>query len=122
MMMSTTASAPNTPSSSFFSAILLPALFRRPVSQDNFVANPVSHDCELVVIFQRQLNDLVDLFPRTHDSYWNHALANGLTFVHPRTLAGCRDGQAATDCLDLLVPNFVVTGSKRLPVIPHRRN
>src|SRR5271167_944340 len=108
--MMTTKNAPNTPSSSFCLAIL-PTLFRRPVFQDDDIAYPVSHDCELVVVLQRQINNFFDLLPRTHDANWNHALANSLTLMHPRAFTGRENSQPAADRLNLLIPNLVETGS-----------
>src|SRR5271157_6405176 len=107
MMMSTAASAPKIPSPSFLAIFL--RLFRRPVFQDDFVAYPVSHDSGLVVVLQRQVNDLLDLLPRAHDAHGDHALTNRDAFMRPNPFAGHKDRQTPADLLNLAIPHSVET-------------
>src|SRR5271156_1120125 len=111
--MRVTAIAPKTPSGSFSLAIFL-ALFRGSVFQDDLVRYPVSQYRDLIVILQRDVDDLVDLFSRTHDADGNHALFEQDAFVNPPPFRRHVDGQAAADLLDLRIPNLVMPRAERL--------
>src|SRR5271157_2250076 len=106
-MISTAANAVKIPIPSFLG--MDRSLFRCPVFQDHNIAHPVSHDSDLIVILQRDVDDLLDLVPRTHDSNRDHALREqrALFRVNPLTLCGLQDRQPTRDHSHLFIPHFV---------------
>ena len=51
--------------------------------KNDLIADPVSHDSKLVVVFDGEINDFIDLCLGAHDTHGNHPLGERLTFMDP---------------------------------------